>query len=316
MIGGKYDVFDYGDEPIADETKYVSDQVSVTMTRYDENPFSKKDSLVYFVADIYIQDISSLRAEAAKGFNRVNEAKIDTMSERVGAIISINGDYHAAKRGTLIVRNGTVYRASSFKPRDVCLLHYDGSMSVCTYNDFNPKMDMSDVWQGWQFGPYLINEDGTPRTSFPGYGINPHNPRTVLGYYEPGHYCFVVVDGRHSGYSSGLTLKNLAQLMVDLGCKQAYNLDGGGSTQLYWNGEIHNRPSGRTLRPLTDIIYIAEPLYDAEPPATPEPEETTVPESTAAPEDAEPTPEAVETLVPATPSDEPLPTDAVHTPAP
>ena len=55
------------------------------------------------------------------------------------------------------------------------------------------------------------------------------NPRSAVGYYEPGHYCFVVIDGRQPGYSKGATLMQLAQLFESLGCKEAYNLDGGKS---------------------------------------------------------------------------------------
>ena len=173
-------------------------------------------------------------------------------------------------------------------------------MSVYSYDDFDPNMDLSDVWQGWQFGPYLINEDGTPRTEFPTYQIKTNNPRTVLGYYEPGHYCFVVVDGRRSGYSQGLTLKNLAQLMVDLGCVQAYNMDGGASSQFFWNGKLFNRPSGDGLRPITDIVYLVEPVFDAELPLPEEPEETPLPEET------EETPQPEE---PEEPKNTPLPED-------
>ena len=43
-------------------------------------------------------------------------------------------------------------------------------------------------------------------------------PRGAIGYYEPGHYCFVVVDGRQTGYSRGVTLEELAQVFDDLGC--------------------------------------------------------------------------------------------------
>ena len=137
----------------------------------------------------------------------------------------------------------------------------DGSIEVFDGKSFQPKsVDLDRVWQGWQFGPYLIDEEGNPRTKFPAYDITGLNPRTVFGYYEPGHYCFVVVDGRNRKYSVGLSMQELAQLMVDLGCTQAYNMDGGASTQMYWNGDIYNHPSEN--RPLSDIIYICEPIGD------------------------------------------------------
>lgn len=83
----------------------------------------------------------------------------------------------------------------------------------------------------------------------------------MLGYYEPGHYCFVVVDGRVK-HSAGLNMENLAKLMADLGCKQAYNFDGGDTSQMYWNGAICNTPSGN--RSQVDIIYLVEPTGELE----------------------------------------------------
>ena len=134
-------------------------------------------------------------------------------------------------------------------------------------NGFDIKsIDCDTVWQAWQFGPYLINEDGTARTDFSKARNYPENPRTVLGYYEPGHYCFVVIDGR-SAHSAGLNMTDLAKLMADLGCRQAYNFDGGATSQMYWNGAILNKPCGNRYQ--VDILYLVEPVGDAEPAQAP-----------------------------------------------
>jgi exopolysaccharide biosynthesis protein len=61
------------------------------------------------------------------------------------------------------------------------------------------------------------------------------NPRTAIGIIDNLHYVFVVSDGRTS-QSAGLTLYELANIMKDLGCTTAYNLDGGGSSTMYFNG--------------------------------------------------------------------------------
>ena len=97
------------------------------------------------------------------------------------------------------------------------------------------------------------------------------NRFTVFGYYEPGHYCFVTIDGRKSGYSNGLTLANEAKLMESLGCKVAFNLDGGQTSQFYWNDSMFNVPY-KNGRFTSDIICVIdpesdpdEPVYDAMP---------------------------------------------------
>lgn len=69
---------------------------------------------------------------------------------------------------------------------------------------------------------------------------------------------FVVVDGREEGYSRGVTMTELAQIMVDLGCQVAYNLDGGGSSTMYFNGQVINQPSNGGERGTSDILYIAQ----------------------------------------------------------
>ena len=100
-------------------------------------------------------------------------------------------------------------------------------------------------------GPALLDADG--KSTEIRHALAGPNPRTAIGYYEPGHYCFVVVDGR--GESFGISLNNLSILMHDLGCVAAYNLDGGASAQMYWNGAIINAPSGKN-RAISDIIYL------------------------------------------------------------
>ena len=72
------------------------------------------------------------------------------------------------------------------------------------------------------------------------------------------HYMFVVSDGR-TDESAGLSLSQLAEFMQGLGVVTAYNLDGGGSSTMYFNGEVINNPttSGRSIkeRSVSDIVY-------------------------------------------------------------
>ena len=85
------------------------------------------------------------------------------------------------------------------------------------------------------------------------------NPRNAIGYLGNNHYVFVVSDGRTSE-SAGLSLYELASFMKELGVKDAYNLDGGGSSTMVFKGEIINNPttSGRSVeeRAVSDIVYI------------------------------------------------------------
>ena len=85
------------------------------------------------------------------------------------------------------------------------------------------------------------------------------NPRTAIGIYDDLHYVFVVSDGR-TDESEGLSLYQLAEFMQSLGVTTAYNLDGGGSSTMYCNGEIVNNPTtnGKSIkeRKVSDIVYV------------------------------------------------------------
>lgn len=64
----------------------------------------------------------------------------------------------------------------------------------------------------------------------------------IYGYYEPGHYCFLLVDGREPGYSRGMFLEEEAAIFEHLRCKAAYNLDGGHSSFMTLQDKIVNTP--------------------------------------------------------------------------
>jgi exopolysaccharide biosynthesis protein len=77
-----------------------------------------------------------------------------------------------------------------------------------------------------------------------------------VGVITENHLVFVVVDGRNEGYSKGVTMTELADIMTSLGATTAYNLDGGGSATMYFNGEVINQPSNGGERATSDILYI------------------------------------------------------------
>jgi exopolysaccharide biosynthesis protein len=107
----------------------------------------------------------------------------------------------------------------------------------------------------------MLLKDGQPMEDFNTTSElkNKTEPRTAIGYYEPGHYCLVVVDGRQEskGYSEGFTLMELSRVFYELGCSIAYNMDGGKSAEMIFDGKLQNRPyeGGRET---SDIIYITE----------------------------------------------------------
>ena len=107
----------------------------------------------------------------------------------------------------------------------------------------------------------LLDENGQVRSSYDiSEAVSFPNPRSAIGYYEPGHYCLVIVDGRNEGHSAGMRIPQLAQVFQDLGCTNAYNLDGGGTAVMMFDGKIYSRQSNGG-RDLGDILLITEAGY-------------------------------------------------------
>ena len=241
----------YTDTVVVTENSYTSPDVSITVT--EENT----GNITYYLADIYVRDITCFQSALAwdtygSGFRD----SIADMAVLNNALLAVTGDYYGNTNEGVVIRNGVIYRANATNC-DVCVLYYDGTMKVMPGSSFSVEEAIADgAWQAWTFGPALLDTDGSVLTSFASTNrIISANPRTAIGYYEPGHYCMIVVDGR--GESAGITLPALSELFYDLGCTAAYNLDGGNSSVMVWNSEVINQPSGGG-RESSDALLIAE----------------------------------------------------------
>ena len=117
------------------------------------------------------------------------------------------------------------------------------------------------VLQSWHFGPALITESGEARTDFSGVFdryifMGTLQPRAGIGYYEPGHYCMIVAEGR--GASVGVRMDQFAELFAREGCTLAYNLDGGRTAVLGFNSARFSVQSNRATRLQNDIVYFTD----------------------------------------------------------
>lgn len=236
---------------VSTDTEYKSEHVAATLSTVDDG------RVIYYVTDIRISDIACFQSAFARGtYGRAIRERALDMAENNKAICALNGDYYGSdSKSGVVIRNGVLYRSNA--DADVLVLYKDGTMRTFTEDAFDADLEMANgAYQAWCFGPSLLDESGAAKDGFTGR-IAGYNPRSAIGYYEPGHYCFVAVDGR-SKDSKGLTLDQLAKLMESLGCKLAYNLDGGQSSALVFGDSLVNSPSNGG-RLVTDILYIAEP---------------------------------------------------------
>ena len=241
---------------IEETTSYESDTIRITIDRwcYAFN----RTSLRFFVANVYVNDPAQLHtAFAGEQYSKDNAEATSAIAERHDAILAFNGDYYNYKdKNGLIIRDGVLYRDHA--TCDALCLFADGSLRVMTESNMNAQ-DMIDnlgLCDTWSFGPLLVSGGNVAETFHT--DVKGKNPRTAFGQRADGSYVAVVVDGRLSGYSEGMTIQELAQYMKDLGCVEAYNLDGGMTSCMYFNGSVISTPCGTANkeRSLSDIIYI------------------------------------------------------------
>lgn len=237
-----------------DENTLKSSGYSISVTEYYEN-----DTKIY-VADITLASSQSLKTAFANGtYGRNVTDTTSSIAEENNAVLAINGDYYGARQSGYVIRNGIVYRNKG-NGSDVMCIFANGTMEILNDKDYSADELVSmGVWQAFSFGPALVENSSVSVNVNSEVGqAMASNPRTAVGIIGTNHFVFVVSDGRTSE-SSGLSLYELATFMQGLGVKTAYNLDGGGSSTMYYNGSVINKPTtnGRiSERAVSDIVYI------------------------------------------------------------
>lgn len=252
---------DSGTKYTATDTTYESDTTSISITKVSTGTGS--NTVTYYVADVQLQPGTLLQAGLADGFQQGKVDYTSSIAEANNAILAINGDYCTGRNTGVIIRNGVLYLDNPV--REGLALYSDGSMKVYDENAVSAEQLLADgVYNTYSFGPALLVDGGIPSgldtTEVEDIGqdhtILGNQPRTGIGIIDANHYVFVVVDGRSAGYSRGVALSEFAQIFKDLGCTTAYNLDGGGSSAMYFMGGLVNNPLGKDReRGISDILY-------------------------------------------------------------
>lgn len=255
VINNEEDKYFSKDVTITDNS-YTSSKIAIKIDKVDTIINSRK--VVYYVADIRLKDIHSLQTVFAEDkFGIGYTETVLSMATRSNAILAVNGDYYGLSKESVVIRNGSIYR-ENLDQYDILALYYDGTMETIKPDNFNmDEVKAKSPYQIWTFGPSLLDENGKALSKFPEYTkILWGNPRTSIGYYESGHYVIIVADGR-SEASTGLKMHELAEIYESLGCKVAYNLDGGKSSVMTFNGKVFNIPD-HGGRKSSDTIIIKE----------------------------------------------------------
>ena len=240
------------------DSSYKDDNISINLSEKTVN-----NTQVY-VADVTVSSSDYLKtAFAQNSFGTNVTAKTSVTAADNDAILAVNGDYYGANSSGYVIRNGVVYRDTvreNSNNGDLAI-YKDGSFKIIYEDQISADQLVKDgVINLLAFGPALVEngEIAVGKNQEVGQAMA-SNPRTAIGIIDENHYIIVVSDGRTSE-SEGLSLYQLAEVMKSYGAKTAYNLDGGGSSTLYFNGQVINKPTtgGNKIseRAVSDIVYI------------------------------------------------------------
>ena len=240
------------------DSSYKDDNISINLSETTVN-----NTQVY-VADITVTSSDYLKtAFAQNAFGTNVTAKTSETATDNNAILAVNGDYYGANSTGYVIRNGVVYRDTvrENSSNGDLAIYKDGSFKIIYEDQISAEQLVKDgVINLLAFGPALVeNGEIAVGTNEEVGQAMASNPRTAIGIIDENHYIIVVSDGRTSE-SKGLSLYQMAEVMKSYGVKTAYNLDGGGSSTLYFNGQVINKPTtgGNKIseRSVSDIVYI------------------------------------------------------------
>ncbi len=258
--------FSAGSEPDENgwtQDGYSDETITVAMETVEE------EGVVWRIARVTVGHASQLRtATAGKPTDRsTSTAKPSSMAKAKNAIVAINGDYFAddANKTTFEYRMGVKIRHKTNKKKDLLIIDMEGNFHTFIKSGTEPAKTQLETYleeggtiaNAFTFGPVLV-KGGEKLTMDTGYGYNPNGrePRAAIGQTGPLSYVLVVAEGR-SEDSKGTTHQELADFMYDLGCIEAFNLDGGNSATLVFHDGFYMDRSAASERAQSDIIYFA-----------------------------------------------------------
>ncbi|MBR0161164.1 MAG: phosphodiester glycosidase family protein [Oscillospiraceae bacterium] len=240
---------------ILNENTYDDGNISISITE------ERLGDTTVYVADVKLSCAGNLQtafADSTYGRNVTDETS--SIAEAVNAILAINGDYYGAQQSGYVIRNGVLYRNTAKKGAEDLVIYADGSFEIIRESEVSAEELLENGAQNvLSFGPALVeNGEISVSVSDEVGRAKASNPRTAIAVIDELHYLFVVSDGR-TDESEGLSLYELAVFLQSKGAQTAYNLDGGGSSTMVFNGRVVNNPtSGRSIkeRSVSDIVYI------------------------------------------------------------
>ncbi len=239
------------------ENGYQDDSITVQMeTRELEN-------VTYCLAFVTVKSPTQLRTGiAGPSVKSTKVANISSMAEKHNAIIAINADYFTNNptKTSFEYRMGQKIRSKGNKTKDILIIDENGDFNLFVKSNAEKmkafQASGKKVINAFTFGPALVIDSEVQKVDTK-YGYNPNGkePRMAIGQMGELSYVLVMAEGRTEN-SKGVTHQELADYMGELGCTQAFNLDGGNSAVMVYNGAFYGARTGNE-RAQSDMIYFA-----------------------------------------------------------
>ena len=243
---------------------YEDESITLTLETID------LDQVMWRVARVRISHPSQLRTGLAGSPGSSRVALISSMARKYNAVIAINANYMANDpvKTSFEYRMGERVRAKFNRTKDLLIIDENADFHLFVKSDKSDVKKFTDeghqIINAFTFGPALV-KDGAMLELDAKYGYNPHGkePRMAIGQTGPLEYVLVLAEGR-TGDSEGVTQRELAEFMFSLGCIQAFNLDGGNSATMVFNGGYYQYKTSSNERAQSDMIYFATLVGESE----------------------------------------------------
>jgi exopolysaccharide biosynthesis protein len=212
-----------------------------------------------YMAKVKLHDPSALKLVLANDQVRSRGETTSAAAKRTGAVLAINaggfmsvGSGQIAPVGITVV-DGEVMTFSDDERLSFVGFNKQGRLVGSTITA-REQLEEMEVLQGASFLPTLLR-DGK-KQPIPKDWANRREPRTLIGHFSNGDILFIVIDGRRKNWSSGVTLEEAQDKLLEFNVTDAYNLDGGGSSTFYYDGKVLNKPSDGSERRVTTNFVI------------------------------------------------------------
>ena len=213
-----------------------------------------------YMAKVRLHNVNALRMVISGDRVGAPGETTSAAARRSGAVLAINAGGFFAHEGGLLpigitVIDGEILTFSTYDP-DLSFVGFNRSGQLIGGRvDTEEQLAAMNVLHGSSFLPTLLK--GGQKQPIPSAWANTRHPRTLIGHFENDELLLIVIDGRRQGWSSGVTLEEAQDKLLEFKVRDAYNLDGGGSSAFYYNGKILNRPSdGSERRVATNIVIL------------------------------------------------------------